>query len=108
MSVLTDRARAAIFRDGHIIIAMESGREIRFPVSGNPRMAHGTAEQVSRIELSPYGIHWPELDEDLSFEGLLRGDYGQHQNAEPGAAPNGGPTGRLGDSEASGGPPSVS
>ena len=37
----------------------------------------------NRIELSPYGIHWPELDEDLSFQGLLRGDYSQHQKAEP-------------------------
>jgi Protein of unknown function (DUF2442) len=87
MSVLIDRAGSAIFRDGHIIIALESGREIRFPVSENPRLAHGTAEQLSRIELSPYGIHWPELDEDLSFEGLLRGDYGQHQNAGKGVNP---------------------
>ena len=72
-----------MFRDGQIIIAMESGTEIRFPVAQNPRLAHGTAEQLSRIEISPFGIHWPDLDEDLSFRGLLRGDYGQHQNAEP-------------------------
>ncbi len=83
MSVLIDSARSANFRDGQIIITMSSGREIRFPVAGNPRLAHGTAEQLSRMELSPYGVHWPELDEDLSFEGLLRGDYGQHQKVEP-------------------------
>ena len=83
MSTLTDSARSALFRDGQIIIAMESGTEIRFPVAQNPRLAHGTAEQLSRIEISPFGIHWPDLDEDLSFRGLLRGDYGQHQNAEP-------------------------
>ena len=82
MSVLIDSARSAVFRDGQIIIAMESGKEIRFPVSGNPRLARGTAEQLSKIELSPFGIHWPELDEDLSFQGLLRGDHGQHQNVE--------------------------
>lgn len=83
MSVLTDRAGSAVFRDGQIIIMMNSGREIRFPVAQNPRLARGAPEQLSRMELSPYGIHWPELDEDLSFEGLLRGDYGQHQKAEP-------------------------
>jgi hypothetical protein len=83
MSILTDSARSAVFRDGHMIITMESGAEIRFPVAENPRLAHGTAEQLNRIELSPYGIHWPELNEDLSFRGLLRGDYGQHQNVEP-------------------------
>jgi hypothetical protein len=83
MSILTDSARSATFQDGQIIIAMESGAVIRFPVAENPRLASGTAEQLSRIELSPYGIHWPDLDEDLSFRGLLKGDYGQRQNVEP-------------------------
>ena len=82
MSVLIDNARAAVFRDGQVIVTMRGGREIRFPVAGNRRLAGGTPEQLSRIELSPYGIHWPELDEDLSFEGLLRGYYGQHQRPE--------------------------
>ncbi len=83
MSILADSARSAVFRDGHIVIAMESGAEIRFPVTGNPRLARATAEQLSRIELSPYGVHWPDLDEDLSFRGLLAGDYGQRQKIEP-------------------------
>jgi Protein of unknown function (DUF2442) len=82
MSVLIDKARSAVFRDGHIIIAMESGSEIRFAVSENPRLAKGTPEQLGRMELSPYGIHWPELDEDLSFQGLLRGDYGQRPKGQ--------------------------
>jgi Protein of unknown function (DUF2442) len=97
MSVLTDSARSAVFRDGQIIITMSSGSEIRFPVAQNPRLARGAPEQLNRIELSPYGIHWPELDEDLSLEGLLRGDYGQHQKVEPGAAPNGGPSAASGN-----------
>ncbi len=80
MSVLTDRPRSAVFQNGEIVIAMESGNEIRFPVTRNPRLAHGTPEQLNHIELSPYGIHWPDLDEDLSFRGLLRGDYGQGRN----------------------------
>lgn len=79
MSILTDSPRSAVFRDGQIIIAMESGAEIRFPVAENPRLAHGTKEQLSRIEISPYGIHWPDLDEDLSFRGLWSGDYGQRR-----------------------------
>ncbi len=79
MSTLTDSARSAVFRDGYIMILLESGNEIRFPVSDNPRLACGTVKQLSRMELSPFGIHWPELDEDLSFRGLLAGDHGQHQ-----------------------------
>jgi len=88
MSILTDRARSAVFQRGEIIIVMESGREIRFPVDRNPRLARGTAEQLSNIELSPYGLHWPDLDEDLSFRGLLAGDYGQHQKIEPPSGAN--------------------
>jgi hypothetical protein len=83
MSILADSARSAEFRNGEIVIAMQSGTEIRFPVASNPRLARGTPEQLSRIELSPFGIHWPDLDEDLSFRGLLAGDYGQRQKVEP-------------------------
>ena len=93
MSVLIDSARSAVLRDGQIIISMESGNEIRFPVAGNSRLAPGTAEQLGRMEISPYGIHWPELDEDLSFQGLLKGDYGQHQKVEHAQA-NHAPPGR--------------
>lgn len=83
MSVLIDSARSAVFRGGQIIVSMASGTEIRFPVAENPRLAHGTSEQLNHMELSPCGVHWPELDEDLSFEGLLKGDYGQRRSIEP-------------------------
>jgi predicted RNase H-like HicB family nuclease len=96
MSILTDSARSAVFRDGQIIIAMESGSEIRFPVAKNPRLAQGTAKQLSRIEISPFGIHWPDLDEDLSFRGLLAGDYGQHQKVEPSSRANSHQPSRVG------------
>ncbi|HAV63805.1 MAG TPA: DUF2442 domain-containing protein [Verrucomicrobiales bacterium] len=77
MSTLTVSAKSAVYRDGEIIILMESGDEIRFPVAQNPRLARGTPGQVSRMELTPFGVHWPELDEDLSFRGLLAGRHGQ-------------------------------
>ncbi|MBI5141079.1 MAG: DUF2442 domain-containing protein [Nitrospirae bacterium] len=64
-------------KDSQIIIKMGSGMEIRFPVANNIRLARGTSEQLNNIEISPYGLHWPDLDEDLSFRGLLEGDYGQ-------------------------------
>jgi hypothetical protein len=89
MSILTDNANSVVYRDGDIIVSMQSGAEIRFPVAENPRLARGTPAQLQNVEISPFGIHWPDLDEDLSFRGLMAGDYGQKQNAEPGAAPNG-------------------
>jgi len=59
---------------------MESGAEIRFPVADNPRLAPGSHEQLNHIELSHFGLHWPDLDEDLPFRGLLEGNHGQYQN----------------------------
>jgi len=79
MNTLTDIAVAAAHVDGQIILRMESGVEIRFPVAENPRLARGKHRQLNHIEISPFGLHWPELDEDLSFRGLAEGNYGQFQ-----------------------------
>jgi hypothetical protein len=65
--------------DGWIVIRMKCGAEIRFPVAANPRLAAGTHLRLNLIEISPFGLHWPDLDEDLSFDGLLEGDHGQFQ-----------------------------
>ncbi|MDX6765452.1 MAG: DUF2442 domain-containing protein [Candidatus Methylacidiphilales bacterium] len=77
MSTLLDRAKSAAYAEGYIVVVMESGVEIRFPIAGNPRLSAGTPEQLNTIEISPFGLHWPELDEDLSFRGLAEGQYGQ-------------------------------
>ena len=82
MSTLTDTARTAAFSSGEIIVLMESGREIRFPVADNPRLARGTPAQLGHIEISPFGLHWPDLDEDLSFRGLLEGNHGQRTKCD--------------------------
>ncbi|MEI6083222.1 MAG: DUF2442 domain-containing protein [Verrucomicrobiota bacterium] len=81
MSTLIDNARAAAYRDGFIVVTLHSGVEIRFPVAQNPRLATGTAAQLNHIEVSPFGLHWPALDEDLSLQGIVEGDYGQHRKA---------------------------
>ena len=77
MSTLIDKARRAYFADGMIVVVMDSGMEHRFPVSGNPRLSCGTDAQLANIEITPFGLHWPELDEDLSLRGIARGDFGQ-------------------------------
>jgi len=79
MNILTDRACSAAHVAGWIVIRMESGREIRFPVSENPRLTVGTPQQLNHLEISPFGVHWPDLDEDLSFHGLMEGNHGQFQ-----------------------------
>jgi hypothetical protein len=80
MNTLVDTAKTIVYRDGHIVISMDSGVEVRFPVSRNPRLADGTPQQLGNVEVSPFGLHWPDLDEDLSFRGLLEGNYGQRQH----------------------------
>ncbi len=51
------------------------GRTISVPLAWYPRLLHATPEQRANWQIAGggYGIHWPELDEDLSSEGLLRG-----------------------------------
>lgn len=72
MNTLTDSPRSAVLRGGQVIITLESGAELRFPVAENPRLACGTTEQLNRMELSPFGLHWPDLDEDQSIGGNPR------------------------------------
>ena len=79
MNTLVDQLKRAVYQDGHILVVMESDAQICFPVADNPRLTNGTPQQLSNIEASPFGLHWPDLDEDLSFAGLLQGDYGQKQ-----------------------------
>ncbi len=77
MSTLADTVQAARFEEGFIVISMQSGAELRFLVALNPRLAKGTPAQLNNIELSPFGLHWPDLDEDLSLRGIAAGDYGK-------------------------------
>ncbi len=77
MNILADEAVSASHKDGRVCIRFKSGHELSFPIQGNPRLEHASDKDLNTVELSPFGIHWPKLDEDLSFEGIMRGDYGQ-------------------------------
>jgi len=63
------------FADDRLIVDLKDGRTIAVPLAWYPRLHGGTIEQLSNWEIAGggYGIHWPDLDEDLSTEGLLRG-----------------------------------
>lgn len=77
MNTLTDAPRTSAVRNGEIVITFESGANLSFPFKDNPRLAAATDKQLRNMELSPFGIHWPDLDEDLSFKGIQSGDFGQ-------------------------------
>jgi len=60
--------------DGMILMVVVDGSQCRFDLGKvSKRLARATQAQRDRFELSPsgYGIHWPEIDEDLSIDGLL-------------------------------------
>lgn len=61
--------------DDSLIVDLMDGRTISVPLAWYPRLAEATAEARANWEVAGggYGIHWPEIDEDLSTEGLLRG-----------------------------------
>jgi hypothetical protein len=77
MNTLASNQIHASYSGGYIFVSMDTGVEIKFPVEKNPRLCKGDPEQLSNIEVSPFGLHWPDLDEDLSFQGLSKGDFGQ-------------------------------
>lgn len=58
-----------------LVVDLEDGREISVPLRWYPRLAKASPEQRSNWHKAGagYGIHWPDLDEDLSVEGLLLG-----------------------------------
>lgn len=58
-----------------LIVDLMDGRTISVPLTWYPRLLHATPEQRAKWEMAGagFGIHWPEIDEDLSTEGLLRG-----------------------------------
>lgn len=75
---LQERATAVFVEKGYICIRLEDEREIRFPASKNRRLWNATPEQLGNIELicNGTGLHWPDLDEDLSVVGIIEGRFG--------------------------------
>jgi hypothetical protein len=58
---------------GMLRVMLQDGREIATPLDWYPTLAQATVEQRDNYELRFSGIHWPDLDEDLSIAGMLRG-----------------------------------
>ena len=72
-------ARKVEFTEDDLIVSLVDGRKVTVPLVWFPRLARATQAQLENHELlgDGEGIHWPELDEDLSVAGLLRGDRPQ-------------------------------
>ena len=76
LAVKTDeRVEAVYFTRDSIVVDLMDGRTISAPLMWYPKLLKATLKQKAHWELcgGGYGIHWPDIDEDLSTEGLLRG-----------------------------------
>ena len=72
-STAEPRARDVRVSGGSLIVMLVDGRKITARVDQFPRLARGTPAQLAHWEFigGGIGIHWPDLDEDISVEGLL-------------------------------------
>jgi hypothetical protein len=61
--------------DDTLSVDLDDGRTVSVPIGWYPRLVHGTEIERTNFEISGggYGVHWPDLDEDIGVEGLLLG-----------------------------------
>ena len=65
----------------HLHVTLADGRALRAPLWWYPRLFRARPEQRAHTQLMPMGIHWPDIDEDISVASILRGEKA------PGAVP---------------------
>jgi hypothetical protein len=70
-----ERVANVEFTDDVLSVALMDGRTISVPLVWYPRLLNASEKERQNWQVSGggYGIHWPDVDEDLSTEGLLRG-----------------------------------
>ena len=63
------------FTEDAMTVFLDDGRSLSVPLAWYPRLLHGTKQERENFQLigDGEGIHWPDLDEDISVEGLLAG-----------------------------------
>lgn len=77
-TLVTERdifAESVQFPEDSLTVRLDDGRSLSVPLEWYPRLLHGTKAERENHEFigDGEGIHWPDLDEDISVEGLLAG-----------------------------------
>ena len=75
LDVRTPQAQQVAVNDDTLTVDLVDGRTVSVPLDWYPRLAHGSMNERSNWRLigDGIGIHWPDLDEDISIENLLAG-----------------------------------
>jgi len=71
---MSTSAKSIRFDENNMWVELLDGRTIGIPLAWFPRLMRAKPDQRLKYELSTNGIHWDELDEDISVEGLLKGN----------------------------------
>lgn len=69
------RVKSATLDPDRLTVELMDGRTISVPLAWYPRLANAPVEQQAKWKVAGggYGLYWPDIDEDLSTEGMLRG-----------------------------------
>jgi hypothetical protein len=75
VTITLPRINRVTVTDDTVSVDLEDGRTIAVPIGWYPRLAHGTPAERANFQISGagYGIHWPDLDEDIGIDGLIVG-----------------------------------
>jgi hypothetical protein len=66
------KIKDVFFDRENLFFKLEDGTIVGNPISWYVRLERATPEQRTNFEISPFGVHWEELDEDISLEGMIR------------------------------------
>ena len=82
-TLAVSRVVQATVTDDMLSVDLEDGRTIAVPIGWYPRLAYGTPAERAKFQISGagYGLHWPDLDEDIGVEGLLLGKKSSESQA---------------------------
>jgi hypothetical protein len=69
------RVTGVFVTDDTLSVDLEDGRTVSVPIGWYPRLAYGTADERANVQIAGagFGLHWPDLDEDIGIEGILLG-----------------------------------
>ena len=75
LRVQEPRAQRVTVTEDSVVVDLTDGRTVSVPLAWYPRLLHGTLEERDNWRLigSGEGVHWPDLDEDLSIDSLISG-----------------------------------
>ena len=75
LRVQEPRAQRVTLTEDSVVLDLTDGRTVSAPLAWYPRLLHGTAEERDNWRLvgGGEGVHWPDLDEDLSIDSLISG-----------------------------------